>query len=70
MKKLLLYFCAFVFICFILPALLTKHNTAVTASKEDEKNEEQQEIATPEELAKYDYKKYGIIKLLHKKTEQ
>lgn len=68
MKKILLYFFAFVFICFILPALLTKHNTVATAVKEDEKNEVQQEMATSEEPAKYDYKKYGIIKLLHKKT--
>ena len=68
MKKILLYFFTFVFICFLLPAMLTnvknKNKEIETTSEEtsEEKEEEQEQ--------QYDYTKYGTIKLLHKKTEE
>ena len=68
MKKILLYFFTFVFICFLLPAMLinvkNKNKEIETTSEEtsEEKEEEQEQ--------QYDYTKYGTIKLLHKKTEE
>lgn len=65
MKKILLYFFAFVFICFLLPALFTKRDMPVNTSQKEENKVENTGIA---EEKKYDYKKYGSIRLLHKKT--
>ena len=64
MKKFLLYFFAFVFICFLLPALFTKQNIKVADSEPQEEQQNEEIILEP----KYDYKKYGTIKLLHKET--
>lgn len=68
MKKFFIYFFAFIFICFLLPALLTKRN--VETSVETEKNASQEEIKNDKEtaLSEYDYKNYGTIKLLHHET--
>lgn len=61
MKKFFIYFFAFIFICFILPALLTKRNIA-TSSEEATTKEEKETTDV------YNYQNYGTIKLLHKKT--
>jgi len=69
MKKVFIYFFAFVFICFILPALLTKRD--INTSSRDTK--EESELVRKEEVSEhnnYEYKNYATIKLLHKKTEQ
>ena len=68
MKKYFIYFFAFIFICFLLPALLTKRN--METSVETEKNASQEEIKDDKEtgLSEYDYKNYGTIKLLHHET--
>ena len=66
MKKFLLYFFAFIFICFLLPALLTKHDIQANAGGEEESNVNNNEV-TAEETT-YDYKNYGTIKLLHQAT--
>lgn len=66
MKKVLLYFFAFIFICFVLPALLTKRDVPVH-SNETEENKVN-EVGATEEVKSYDYKNYGTIQLLHKKT--
>lgn len=58
MKKVLLYFFGFIFLCFLLPALLTRQ------TEENKANE----VGETEEVKNYDYKKYGTIHLLHKKT--
>ena len=63
MKKIFIYFFAFLFICFILPALLTKWEVA-TSSQENENIAENQEEISEE----YIYNKYGTIKLLHTDT--
>ena len=69
MKKGILYFIAFVFICFLLPAMLTKTKgkkdeiEVATQNTQEEVTEESQE---PE--IDYTYTKYGSIKLLHSKT--
>ena len=73
-KKFLLYFFAFIFICFLMPALLTKQDKPVN-SEETEQNPENQvneEVAeeTIKEDSKYNYKNYGTIQLLHKKTQE
>ena len=60
MKRFLLYFFAFIFICFLLPAMLTKREIQ-TSVKETEKQ-------INVENANYEYKNYGTIKLLHHKT--
>lgn len=60
MKKFLLYLLAFIFICFLLPAMLTKREIPTSV-----KEIEQQANV---ENANYEYKNYGTIKLLHHKT--
>ncbi len=72
MKKFLIYILAFILICFIIPALLTKKNT-ITSSKEERNNQQQninqEENQTQEiQVSEYNYNKYGTISLLHKKT--
>lgn len=68
MRKFFIYFFAFIFVCFLLPALLTKRNIAT--SVETERNVSQEEIKDDNEttLSEYDYKNYGTIKLLHHET--
>lgn len=61
MKKFFIYFFVFVFICFILPAFLTKRN--ISTSSEETTVREVEEITNT-----YNYQNYGKIKLLHKKT--
>lgn len=63
MKKVFIYFFAFIMVCFILPALLTKRNIA-TSSVQNKINEND----TGQVEEKYNYKKYGAIKLLHQET--
>lgn len=70
MKKFLVYFFLFVFICFILPAILTKQTKPVATSKEETKIEQEKIITESSEEKQYDYKKYGTIRLLHKNTGQ
>ena len=64
MKKGLLYFFAFVFICFLLPAMLTKTKEKSKETEETTKEVSEQPAPTPE----YAYTKYNTISLLHKKT--
>ena len=64
MKKGLLYFFAFVFICFLLPAMLTKTKEKSKETEETIKEVSEQPAPTPE----YAYTKYNTISLLHKKT--
>lgn len=67
MKKFLLYFFGFVFLCFLLPALLTKQEKTVSVEtnefieEKEENNIEQPNTSTVQQ-------NYGTIKLLHKKT--
>lgn len=72
MKKFLLYFFAFVFICFLMPALLTKQDKPVNSDEIEENSRNQSnEVAISNDTSegtKYDYKNYGTIQLLHKKT--
>ena len=69
MKKFLLYFFAFIFICFILPAILTKQATPVNA-QENIEEQQNKEVETQQVEKQYDYKKYGTINLLHHLTGQ
>ena len=62
MKKAMLYLLVFIFICFILPAMLTKQEIATSSSEENNKEEKN------EEIQEYNYQKYGSINLLHKDT--
>ncbi len=63
MKKFWLYFFAFIFICFFMPALLTKRDKPANA-------EETEQVENKTETNEYEYKNYGTIKLLHKKTNE
>ena len=67
MKKIFIYFFAFLFICFIFPALLTKREKETSS---EVNNIEINNTSKVEENAQsqYEYKKYGTIKLLHQKT--
>ena len=62
MKRLLVYFCAFVFLCFIMPALLTKKDEIVKETDNQDLGTINNEVIEPE----YNYLNYGKIKLLHK----
>ena len=67
MKKVFIYFFAFLFICFILPALLTKSELSASSetSHEEENKEESKEVSET-----YTYNPYGTIRLLHTDTNE
>lgn len=70
MKKILIYFFLFIFICFILPAILTKREKVTNANLVENvtsKVKQKEDIDNTGE-EEYNYEKYGTIKLLHKKT--
>ena len=68
MKKVFIYFFAFLFICFILPALLTK--SEINASSEVINEAENTETSEENVLEPYAYNQYGTIKLLHTDTNE
>ena len=72
MKKFLIYFLGFVFICFILPAILTDKNKEVLSnienSKEIANESNENQIVENSTNEKYSYEQYGTIKLLHADT--
>lgn len=73
MKKIFIYFIAFISICFILPALFTKRNINTFSNGLEEniqENNEQVSNNNSNEVSEYNYNKYGTIKLLHKKTNE
>ena len=77
MKKFFIYLIIFIFICFILPAFLTKgaiqlafigdEKNEISETQEDNTNQQDQENAEAQN-AEYNYKNYGTIKLLHHET--
>ena len=74
MKKISLYIICFILLCFILPALFTKNVKEVSGkTSEENKNsvnpsEETQNQTATSTIEKYNYNKYGTIKLLHSDT--
>ena len=73
MKKIFIYFIAFISICFILPALFTKRNINTFSNGLEEniqENNEQISNNNSNEVSEYNYNKYGTIKLLNKKTNE
>ena len=66
MKKIFIYFFSFLFICFILPALLTKLEIPTSSEEVGAGGENKEKSANTE----YTYNKYGTIKLLHTKTNE
>ena len=73
MKKIAIYFLMFIFICFILPALLTKNDIATTAldeasSEEESGTNQENQVESNTQFTEYNYENYGTIKLLHAKT--
>ena len=70
MKKFWLYLSISIFICFILPAILTKREVKTfsqTNNIQEEQNQNKDEN-TSNNSNEYNYQKYGTIKLLHKST--
>lgn len=69
MKKALIYFLAFLCICFLFPALLTKRNQEVSSQTKQENQVQQEENKQEQTQSEtYSYQKYGAINLLHTKT--
>lgn len=73
MKKFIIYLISFIFICFIIPAMLTKKETKTSAQEIIEQNTSQQEQKIENEATStvnnnYEYTKYGTITLLHTST--
>lgn len=79
MKKALVYFFSFIFVCFILPAICTQtirvENSNLTPkenvdeSGENTKNEEEKVEENPN-ISSYDYNEYNTIKLLHTESSE
>ena len=70
MKKFWLYLSISIFVCFILPAILTKREVKTFSQtnnikQEQNQNKDENVINNSNE---YNYQKYGTIKLLHKST--
>lgn len=70
MKKFWLYLSISIFVCFILPAILTEREVKTFSQtnniqKEQNQNKDENVINNSNE---YNYQKYGTIKLLHKST--
>ena len=67
-----MYFFIFIFIIFLLPALLTKKNAEASsvniAEAENKEQNNESENESQNNNTNYTYNKYGTIKLLHKKT--
>lgn len=73
MKKFIIYLMSFIFICFIIPAMLTKKEIKTSAQEIIEQNTSQQEQKIENEATStvnnnYEYTKYGTITLLHTST--
>lgn len=70
MKKVILYFIAFIVVWFFLPAILTKKDAKFVETSSKSNNEIIENTDSTQENIKstYNYKNYGTIKLLHKKT--
>ena len=70
MKKVILYFIAFIVVCFFLPAILTKKDAKFVETSSKSNNQIIENTDSTQENIKstYNYKNYGTIKLLHKKT--
>ena len=70
MKKFWLYLSISIFICFILPAILTKREVKTFSQTNNIKEEQNQnkDENTSDNSNEYNYQKYGTIKLLHKST--
>ena len=68
MKKVILYFIAFIVVCFFLPAILTKKDAKFVETSSKSNNEIIENTDNTQENIKSTYKNYGTIKLLHKKT--
>ena len=65
-KKVAICFISFIFVCFILPGLLTIQKKEVLSEAEIIENTNQQ-LQTEENMP-YEYNKYATIRLLHQKT--
>ena len=68
MKKFWLYFSISIFVCFILPALLTKREVETYTNTKSSNIVEEQSNNEENSKKEYNYEKYGTIKLLHKST--
>lgn len=64
MKKVFIYFFAFLVICFLLPAALTKKDVVSSTQIEEKTKNTTQDMKQEE----YSYQKYGTIRLLHQET--
>lgn len=68
MKKFFIYFFSFIFICFLLPALLTKREVNTSTSINESNITEVAKDESQNIQTEYKYKNYATIKLLHKDT--
>ena len=72
MKKILIYLISFILICFVVPAIFTKRtiktNSNDVQNQEEKINNQSQIIQSNNNH--YEYKKYGVITLLHSNTGQ
>ena len=70
MKKVLKYFIAFLFICFIIPSLLTKSTINTNVNTKETIDNSINEEPIEDNNYVYNYSKYGTIKLLHKSSDE
>lgn len=73
MKKILLYFLLFILLCFFIPVLFTTkriiNKTEEVINNNEEINKDEENINLEGKTKKYQYQKYGTVKLLHAKSE-
>ena len=68
MKNILIYLIAFILICFIVPAMLTKRTVSTGVQENNSSDAQDNQTIQKNEEVVYEYNKYGTINLLHKKT--
>ena len=68
MKKFWLYFSLSIFVCFILPAILTRREVKTSSTTENVTTATNNIQAEDNTKKEYDYQKYGTIRLLHKSS--
>ena len=62
MRKLILFICIFVFLCFFIPVIFTRTKKIEKTAEIDNINK------VIQEEEKYTYQNYGTVRLLHKET--
>ena len=70
MRKILIYFILLIFICFSIPIIFTSNFSEKASTQEAVENEIANSQTNAIEESKYNYSKYGTVKLLHTDNDE